>query len=52
MLVHHPDSSRDRGAWARELLDHPINENFALIRLIKPREHIHQGTFASTIFTD
>jgi hypothetical protein len=51
MLVHHPDSSRDGITRILDFEFFAANEYLSLIRLVQTVEDVHQGGFASTIFT-
>ena len=49
VLVHHSDARRHRVARAPEMLHLAADDDLALVWLVQPVEHVHEGGFAGTV---
>ncbi|GAA0402473.1 hypothetical protein GCM10009541_51970 [Micromonospora gifhornensis] len=52
MLVHHADAGRDGVGRPTQLQRLAVDQDLALVGLVEPIEHVHQGRLASTVLAE
>ena len=52
VLVHHSDACGNRVGWRRKMRGFPIDQELALVRVIQPVQHIHEGAFAGAVLAN